>query len=101
MWASTREVLHDERTPTGAPGFGIPDLFGLGSALAEVLAHSHQLPPDRIPALAEDAARLGGGRGGRLWLIDYDLRRLVPFGSPASDESYDIEGTVAGRVYMR
>jgi serine phosphatase RsbU (regulator of sigma subunit) len=51
--------------------------------------------------LAEFAARASGVREVRMWVVDSDLRQLVPFGNPSSDEVFDIAGTVAGRVYAR
>ena len=70
----------------------------LGRVLREFLEHAHVVPPDHLPALAEEvAAQLGVVRMST-WLADYPQRVLVPF-PPSSGTPIAIDTTVGGRAY--
>lgn len=70
--------------------------------LGSLLLASHMLHPDDLaPAVADHAARLGGGDA-VIYLVDLEQRVLVPLptrrGAPAG-QVLEIDTTLAGRVY--
>jgi serine/threonine protein phosphatase PrpC len=78
------------------PGVTQDDPAGL--ALAMLLRRSHLMPPQELPAAADDAARLIGAKGCRMHLVARDQLVLVPL-TPGDGESLTLEGTLAGRAY--
>ncbi len=72
----------------------------LGRVLRELFEKAPVVPPDHLPALAEQlAAQLGVVRM-RTWLADYPQRVLVPF-PPTNGTPIAIDTTVGGRAYAR
>ncbi len=73
----------------------------LGTALASLLRQSHLMRPDDLPRLVDEAARLVGASGCRLYLIARDQRSLVEVasGGKPDGDSLGLDGTVAGRAY--
>src|SRR5215218_1385322 len=69
--------------------------------LAEVLRRTHLSAPADLAKVAAQEARKAGGEDLVLYLVDYELRMLVPV--PGEDvaerESLAVEGTVAGRSF--
>lgn len=73
----------------------------LGAALAGLLRDSHLMRPDDLPRLVDQAARLVGADGCRLYLVARDQRSLVEVapGGGACGDPLGLDGTVAGRAY--
>ena len=73
----------------------------VGVALATLLRQAHLMRPDDLPRMVDEAARLIGAVGCRLYLIGRDQRSLMPV--PQADEPggapLGLDGTVAGRAY--
>lgn len=78
----------------------------VGRAVAWLLDASHLMPPEALPAAADDAARRAGALGCRVFLISRNQRLLVRLPAPgaAADaggdgDALEVDGTVAGRAY--
>lgn len=73
----------------------------VGQALARLLRQSHLMRPDDLPRLVDEAARLIGADGCRLYLVSRDQRSLVEVvsGGTAGGDPLGLDGTVAGRAY--
>lgn len=74
---------------------------GPGAALAWLVDRSHLMAPEDLPGLADEAARLAGAAGARLWLISRDQATLflLPLGADEGPATLGLEGTLAGRAY--
>ena len=72
----------------------------LGGVLREFFENAHLVPPDQLPALAEQVAAQLGVLRMSTWLADYPQRVLVPF-PPSSGTPIAIDTTVGGRAYAR
>jgi hypothetical protein len=73
----------------------------VGTMFLEVLRRTHlSAPEDLAGILAQEARRIGAGSL-VLYLIDYELRTLVPVPAPDARDSgpLSVEGTVAGRAF--
>jgi serine phosphatase RsbU (regulator of sigma subunit) len=80
----------------------IRDLDATAARLfTQFLRRSHLLSPSDIPKLVAEEARVLGGEGCVIHLIDYEQARLVPLAGPDSAglETVSVEGTVHGRVF--
>ncbi len=73
----------------------------LGKALAGLVRQSHLMRPDDLPRLVDEASRLIGAVGSRLYLVARDQRSLVEVASDGKTRSdqLGLDGTVAGRAY--
>lgn len=69
--------------------------------VGSLLDRSHQLIPDDLPGVIDDAARGFGAGGATLYLTDLEQRYLALFdpGRLPSRTALDIDGTIAGRCY--
>src|SRR3954447_5318007 len=68
------------------------------SVLSGLLAGAHLIEPDRLPVLVDEVARRAGARWVRLWLADYEQRRLVAVG-PDHPAPADMESSMIGRCF--
>ncbi|MFJ6940219.1 PP2C family protein-serine/threonine phosphatase [Streptomyces sp. NPDC101132] len=86
---------------TGYESAAVPDR--LGAVLAGVLERSHGASAVEMAGLIDEAARMLGAGGSRLYLVDVQQRRLVPLPQPglaAEDgDGIDIDGSLAGLAY--
>lgn len=73
----------------------------LGKAPADLVRQSHLMRPDDLPRLVDEASRLIGAAGTRLYLVARDQRSLVEVASDGKTRSdpLGLDGTVAGRAY--
>jgi phosphoserine phosphatase RsbU/P len=82
-----------------ADGHDISPADGL-SALRSVLRDAHHAATTDLPGLIDRAAVLAGARGATAYLVEYDMRSLVPFTAPVHvREAVPIGGTLAGKAY--
>ena len=77
-------------------------MSGLES-LHQLLRQSHHARPEDLPEMAMRAASLLGATTAVLYLVDHQQRVLTPLhaGSAPERQTIPIEGTMAGRAYMR
>ena len=72
-------------------------------AVAWLVDRSHLLRPEHLPQAADQAARISGALGCRIWLISRDQRSLVllPWHGRDGDGAgaLQIDGSVAGRAF--
>lgn len=69
------------------------------AALVQLLDRARSGPPERIAALASDAAEALGVHVG-LYLVDDEQRRLVPLDvGGIQGQAHDVEGTAAGQAF--
>ncbi|MFP5218514.1 MAG: PP2C family protein-serine/threonine phosphatase [Actinomycetes bacterium] len=71
-------------------------------AVAWLLAKSHLMRPGALAAAADEAVRIAGGLGCRVYLVTRDQRSLVALPAPNVDPDaapMTVDGTVAGRAY--
>lgn len=71
----------------------------LAGAVGELLDRANDLAPDQLPDLGRVVGATTGVRSTRMWLADYEQRRLVPFGQPPEIDGFDIDGTVGGQAF--
>jgi hypothetical protein len=66
-------------------------------ALARLLRQSHTMRPEDLPRRVDEAARVLGAAGCRVWLVSRDQRslQLIGPGRHAGD-GLRLDGTVAG-----
>ena len=68
--------------------------------LALLLRQSHMMRPEDLPHRVDEAARMLGAQGCRVWLVSRDQRSLQPIGpGPAGVDGLRLDGTVAGRAF--
>jgi Stage II sporulation protein E (SpoIIE) len=68
--------------------------------LAEFLATTTDLPPDRLAELGPMFASAVGAAAARIHIVDYGHELLIPLGQRgARGEGISLEGTLAGRVF--
>lgn len=69
--------------------------------LSELLRRTHLSAPGDLPGLVAEQARTIGAHAVDLYVIDYDLQRLIPLPSSDGDEreAIAVTGTVAGKTY--
>jgi hypothetical protein len=74
---------------------------GVGAVLAWLVRESHLMPPEDVPALADEGARRLGAAACRLYLISRDQQSLQPLllRGERAGEPLDLDGTVAGRAF--
>jgi hypothetical protein len=73
----------------------------VGTALTSLLRSSHLMRPESLPEAADEAARVLGAGGCRIWVVSRDQRSLVlaPSMKEPGGELLSLDGTVAGRAY--
>lgn len=95
------EVLGEQRVPYSFALGARPGARPL-AGLIELLRASHRSPPDRLGALAADAARALGVRA-VMYLIDHDRQRLHPVPDDDGSEraSLRVDTTAAGQAFRQ
>lgn len=72
----------------------------LGTALAELLAGTTELPPDELRTMVDVAGRVLGATSARVLVADYGLTSLQELGEDGpTGPRQPIEGTLAGRAF--
>jgi hypothetical protein len=71
------------------------------AAVAMLVRRSHLLPPEDLPAAADQAVRLIGAKGCRIRLVARNQRGLVRLDAAVAGdgEPLSLDGTLAGRAY--
>jgi serine phosphatase RsbU (regulator of sigma subunit) len=71
------------------------------TALDDVLASAHLMPPDALADLAARGARHLGASAAVLWLVDHEQRVLVALQPPHEEvrPALSVEGSLAGRAF--
>ncbi len=69
-------------------------------ALARLLRQSHTMRPEDLPRRVDEAARMLGAAGCRVWLVSRDQRSLQLIGPGRHcGDGLRLDGTVAGRAF--
>ncbi len=70
------------------------------SVVAWLMAQSHLMAPEELPAAADEAARRLGALGCRLYVVTRDQRALRPLlARGLADELLSLDGTLPGRAF--